>query len=429
MEQQQAYDLLARVLELSDADHVRASLHANALDSLRVADNVTTHNVRRENTVLSVECAFGQSHASATTNDLGEASLRQLVTAAETAARLSPPDPEYMPPVTPEEAGTYPACNAWSEETATFAPELMAERVGTAIEKVRSQDYRLSGGASQNADFSAFANSAGLRGMHRSTRAEMHATVLGEDGSGWAQTTATSRDDVDMLATAGEALEIAQMAQHPTEIEPGRYTVILRPEAVREMLPHYMIQDAKTTDEGRTFLRGLLGTKVCDEKIHLYSDPANSILPGSPFCKEGLATRRVDWVKGGVLENLDCSRYWAREKNLAPTPGPTNLIMAGGEQSVDDLIASTERGIYVIRFWYIRVVDPMTCLLTGMTRDGLFLIEDGTITRPLLQFRFNERVLNALSNVEAIGPQERVGNALLPTLKIRDFNFSSATRF
>jgi predicted Zn-dependent protease len=190
-----------------------------------------------------------------------------------------------------------------------------------------------------------------------------------------------------------------------------------------------MVCDAKATDEGRTFLRGKFGQKVCSERISLRSEPLDPRCPGSPFVGDGLAAEPICWVRQGVLENLCRSRYWAQKTGLPPSRGPTNLILDGGEASLQDLIASTDRGILVTRFWYIRVVDPMTSLLTGMTRDGLFLIENGRVTRPLKQLRFNEKVLTALSNVEAFGRPERIEGCLVPTLKVREFTFSSATRF
>ena len=195
------------------------------------------------------------------------------------------------------------------------------------------------------------------------------------------------------------------------------------------MLPWYMVCDAKATDEGRTFLRGKLGQTVCSERIALRSDPLDPRCPGSPFVGDGLAAEPVYWVRHGVLENLCRSRYWAQKTGLPPSRGPTNLILDGGDASLQELVAGTDHGILVTRFWYIRVVDPMTSLLTGMTRDGLFLIEGGRVTRSLKQLRFNEKVLTALSNVEALGRPERLEGCLVPTLKIRDFTFSSTTRF
>lgn len=425
----QAYAVLDVALGAATAGSTTAWFDGRLFGSTRIADNVATQCLRRRDAALYVTSAYGQQHASASTNDLRPEAVREVVRRAEAAAKLSPPDPEFMPPLPAEEAARYPQIEDWCQATADLAPEHPPRELEPGIEEVRRLGHRLSGAYTHSAGFCAFANSEGLRGYHRSTEASMRATALAGDGSGWAQATASSAGRVDVTGVVREALQIALDSRHPTDIEPGKYTVILRPAAVQEMLPWYMVCDAKATDEGRTFLRGKLGQAVCSERITLRSDPRDPRCPGSPFVGDGLAAEPVDWVRNGVLTNLCRSRYWARKTGLPPSRGPTNLILDGGEASLQDLIAGTERGILVTRFWYIRVVDPMTSLLTGMTRDGLFLIEGGRITRPLRQLRFNEKVLNALSNVEAMGRPERLEGCLVPTLKIRDFTFSSATKF
>jgi predicted Zn-dependent protease len=425
----QAFALLDMALGAVTAESASAWLSGNLFGSTRIADNVATQCLRREDVSLHVTCAHGQQHASASTNDLGPEAVREVVRRAQEAARLSPPDPEFMPPLPAEEATRYPQIDDWCQATADLAPEHAPSELEQGIDEVRRAGHRLSGAYTHSAGLSAFANSNGLKGYHRSTEASVRATVLAGDGSGWAQSTATSAGSVDVTAVVREALQIALDSRNPTDIEPGKYTVILRPAAVQEMLPWYMVCDAKATDEGRTFLRGKFGQKVCSERISLRSEPLDPRCPGSPFVGDGLAAEPICWVRQGVLENLCRSRYWAQKTGLPPSRGPTNLILDGGEASLQDLIASTDRGILVTRFWYIRVVDPMTSLLTGMTRDGLFLIENGRVTRPLKQLRFNEKVLTALSNVEAFGRPERIEGCLVPTLKVREFTFSSATRF
>jgi predicted Zn-dependent protease len=234
---------------------------------------------------------------------------------------------------------------------------------------------------------------------------------------------------VDTGDATAEATEVAETAQDPVDVSPGSYTVILRPAAVQEMFAHAMICDAKATDEGRTFLRDKLGERVCGENVTIRSDPADLRCPGSPYQGSGLASKTMAWVERGVLKSLAVSRYWGKKTGRTVTGGPANLIFDGGEADLDTMIASTERGLLVTRFWYIRDVDPMRCLRTGMTRDGLFLIEGGKIVRAVKQLRFNECVPEALSRVETLGRQERIGSCLVPTLKIRDFRFTSGTTF
>ena len=193
------------------------------------------------------------------------------------------------------------------------------------------------------------ANSAGLRAYHRSTQAEIHTTVLGDDGSGWAQATSDKVGDIDAVAVAGQSLDIAKASMGPGDLEPGKYTVVLRPAAVEEMIPYYMICDAKATDEGRTHLREKLGTKICDDCVSIRSDPTDPLCPGSPFQGDGLVAAKRSWIDAGVLKYLTTSRYWAQQKGREATSYPTNLSMDGGEKTVEELVAATERGVLVTR--------------------------------------------------------------------------------
>jgi predicted Zn-dependent protease len=430
MDAARAMEVLDRVLGLARADDVTVELNGGTTSTTRFADNVITQNVRKEDAALCIECAFGTRHASVSTNDLSDKSLHDAARRACEAAMASPPDPEHMQPMEAEESQKYADVNAWVDGTDDFDPEGRAEAVARAARRVGSEGYRLSGALTSSAGVSALGNNRGLRAFFRSTMAEMHATVLGENGSGWADRWSNDVRDVDPVRVAEEALGIARAAQDPADIKPGRYTVILRPAAVLEMIPGFMVCDAKATDEGRTFQRGMLGKKVCGENITIRSDPARRDCPASPFLGDGMAARALPWVERGVLVNLATSRYWAKMKGRVATGSPANLIMEGTDRTLEEMIAATDDGILVTRFWYIRDVDPMRCLLTGMTRDGLFRIEGGRISRPLKQMRFNESVPEVLARVDDIGRPERAGGwALVPPLKIRDFRFTSGTTF
>jgi predicted Zn-dependent protease len=421
--------IVEKALRLSDAEVTGVALRGGVEASTRVADNVITQNVEKSDCSLSVECAYGQSHGAASTNNLSDEGIKAVVERARAAAKVSPPDPEYMPPVEKGESKKYAEVQAYDASTAQTGPQERAEAIRKAVDKAVAQKLRLSGAFANGDGFSALGNSAGLRAFHSGTHAYLHVTALGDNGTGWAGDNSHRIGDLDFQASAECALSIAAQAQNPTDIEPGRYTVILRPAAVQELIPYYMVCDAKATDEGRTCMRGKVGAKVCGENITLRSDPADPRCPGSPFQGDGMASSTLNWINGGVLENLAYSRYWAKVKSAAATGRPANLIMDGGTATDEEMIASTERGIFIIRFWYIRTVDPMEPLATGMTRDGLFLIENGKITRPLRHLRFNENPLSMLGRVEQMGRLKRVGNCLMPTLKVRDFHFTSATKF
>ena len=429
MDGKTALEILDRIIAMSDADAVEASIQGGTQFSTRFADNVITQNVSNDDVLLRVSCAYGGKHARATTNSLADDSLTAVVKRAESAARVSPPDPEYMPPLGPDESDRYLKVDGYYDSTAGVDPESTARAIRKAVDPAAQSGYRLSGAFACQEGLDAFANSAGLRACHRWTNAHVHSTVLGVDGSGWAQSTSNNVDDIDVPETSARALSIAQRAQSPADIAPGKYTVILSPAAVAELMC-YMICDAKATDEGRTFLRGKLGTKVCGDNVTIRSDPGDPECPGFPFRDDGFASPKLPWIQKGVLTNLATTRFWAKKTGRQPTDFPSNIIMDGGNESIEEMVDSTERGILVTRFWYIRYVDPMESLITGMTRDGLFLITDGRIDKSVKNLRFNESVLGVLNRVESLGRQERMEWwFLVPALKVRDFNFTSTTKF
>jgi predicted Zn-dependent protease len=245
---------------------------------------------------------------------------------------------------------------------------------------------------------------------------------------------------VDFKAASERAVAKARLSRQPTAIEPGRYTVILEPTAVGNLLSRLTgAFNARSADEGRSFFSRQgggtkIGMKVVDERVTLWSDPFDPEAPAQAFSGEGLPLRRISWIENGVVKNLAYDRYWARQKGTEPTPFPGTLRMSGGTATLEELIASTQRGILVTRFWYIRGVDPRTILLTGLTRDGTFLIEQGRVTRAVKNLRFNESPVFMLNNVEALGRPERVNASeslgpgmpiIVPPLKVRDFNFTS----
>lgn len=429
MNQSQAMEVLEKALKQAEGDDVFVSLNGQSRDTTRLADSVITQNIASANVTLSMTSAFGSQHGSASTNDLSDESIAATAQRAAAIARVLPADPEYMPPVTPEEAGAYPQVGGNYPATLAVDPIAKAEALVEATKQVTAAGMRLSGAYANGGGFQALANSAGLRAFSESTIADAHMTVLGDGGSGWAEQTANDVGKMNVNSVVERALDIARAAQKPKPIEAGKYTTILSAEAMSSLAP-FMIKDAKATDEGRTCLRGKVGQQVVGENVTIVSDPSDARCPGSPFHSGGFASNAQPWVENGVVKNLSYSRYWAKKQGKAANGGPSNLIMTGGDQSIGDMIASTERGILVTWFWYIRVVDPMTSVLTGMSRDGLFLIENGQIAHPVIQMRFNESVMGMLSRIEALSPAERTGpRALFPAAKVGEFNFSSVSKF
>jgi predicted Zn-dependent protease len=256
-------------------------------------------------------------------------------------------------------------------------------------------------------------------------------------GSGYI---ARGYSDVNKLDTAAATKIAIQKSLGSVEakaLEPGKYTVILEPTAAAVLLENIFFNfDARSADEGRSFLskpggKSKIGEKIVDERVNIYSDPTNPDLPASPWAGDGMAIDKINWIEKGVVKNLIYSRYWAQKNNVKAVPSPTNVIMEGGTATMEEMIKSTKQGILVTKLWYIREVDPQTLLLTGLTRDGTFYIENGVIKHPIKNFRFNESPVIMLNNLETLGKSERVvstesdRNYLIPPMKIREFTFSS----
>jgi predicted Zn-dependent protease len=433
MKESTAREIVERALSYADAEHVEIGLNVGAQAVTRLADNLITQNVSKDDIAVQARVAFGKSHGSAVTSDLSEDALRALLERAQSIARLSPADEEYMPPLGAEEAKKYLPVDSYHQATADYQPLEKAKALSAAASKVAARKLRLSGAYRNGDDYFAMGNSRGLRAFHRSTIAEAHMSVLGENGSGWAESMANDNAQIDINRVVMTAMDIAERSAEPQELAAGKYDLIIPPAAVSEMLG-FMLGglDAKATDQGRTFLRGKLGKKVCGENITIRSNPADPRCPSSPFQGGGQASQAIDWIRDGVLANLAYSRFWAGKQGRQSTGWPSNIIMEGSDTGIDEMVAKTERGIVATRFWYIRFVDPMVPSITGMTRDGLFLVENGKVTRPIKNMRFNESLLDLLSRVETVGKVERTGEwlpMLVPALKVNDFNFTSTTKF
>jgi predicted Zn-dependent protease len=278
-----------------------------------------------------------------------------------------------------------------------------------------------------------------LFAYNRSTNANYTLTVRTNDGtgSGWAGAEDPDWSKIDFAAVANRAIEKARLSRNPVAIEPGRYTVVLEPQAVGDLVQLMGGSlAARSADEGRSAFTkqgggNKIGEKIVDERVTIFSDPQDPQLLGQPFDGQGLPLSRQVWVENGVLKQLFYSRFWAQKQGKQVTGGPSTIKMTGGTTSLEDMIKSTERGVLVTRLWYLRSVDPRTILFTGLTRDGTFLIENGKVTKAIKNFRFNESPLFLLNNIDAIGPAVRLagteggGPIVMPAIKAREFNFTS----
>jgi len=434
---EEAQAIVEKAVKLSKADAVDVQINTYTQGNIRFADNQVSTAGSTTDAQLGIQSAFGPKHAVVTTNDLSDEAIKRAVEQSERMARLAPDDPEVMPQLGAQQ---YTAVNAWFDSTANMSADDRAKAALIALDMARkSGNVKAAGYLVTGAGAFAIGNSTGMFAYRRNTSANYTLTARTTDGtgSGWAAADHPDWSQLDARRVAERAVQKAVASRNPVALEPGRYTVILEPQAVGDLvqlIANYA--DARSADEGRSpFVKpgggNKVGEKIVDERITLYSDPADPQLLGRPWDFEGMPIGRQVWIDKGKLNQLIYSRFWAKKQGKVATGGPSTLKMEGGTQTIDELIAGTTRGILVTRLWYLREVDPRTILYTGLTRDGTFLVENGKITKSLRNFRFNESPLFILNNIEAIGRAERLagteqgGDVVMPSLRVRDFNFTS----
>lgn len=428
-----------RVLAITAADETRVSISSGALGNTRFAVNQVSTAGDNYNAVVSIRSSFGRRSGSVSTNRLDDEGLQGAVRRSGELARLAPEDPEAMPELGPQE---YTQSAAWSDSTAALDPIGRVAMVERITEQSVAAGLQSTGYLQVEAGAQAVANSRGLFAYGRDTGVAMTTTVRTPDGtgSGWAGATANDVNQIDAAALGARALEKAKRSANPVAIEPGRYTVVLEPTAVGNLVQLVAFAlNARNADEGRSFFSkpgggNKIGERVVDPRVTIASDPGNGLAPANTFTGEGLPVAPVTWIEDGVVRNLSYDRYWAERQGVRPIALGGSLLMSGGSSSLEEMIASTQRGILVTRFWYIRPVDPRTILYTGLTRDGTFLIENGRVTRAVKNLRFNESPIFMLNNLEALGRPVRVSasesgsvglGVVVPPIKARDFNFTS----
>jgi len=430
LSKEEAKKIIDKVLSFSKADEMSVNLGGGRTGNIRYARNSVSTSGESNNLSLGITAVFGKRSGTATINEFDDASLEKTVRRAEEIARLAPENPEFVPALGPQQ---YVDTKSYVESTAKIDPAYRAQAAFDSIDLCNKKNLTAAGYLEDSAGFSAIGNSKGLFGYNPATSVDFSITVRTADGTGSGY---AIRDvnDVSKLSTKSAtdiAVQKALASTSARALEPGKYTVILEPAASVDLMQNMMRSiDARSADEGRSFLSkkggGIrLGEKLYDERVTIYSDPTSADIPGSPYSGDGRPQEKIVWVDKGVVKNMTYSRFWAEKKGVKAVPPPSGFIMEGGTQSLADLIKSTEKGILVTRFWYIRFVDPQTLLYTGLTRDGTFYIENGQIKFPVKNFRFNESPVIMLNNLEAMGRPVRVSGNMIPPLKIRDFTFTS----
>ncbi|SFH35991.1 TldD/PmbA family protein [Pedobacter insulae] len=434
---EQAKALLTKALSYSKAEQCEINLSGSDSGNVRYARNSVSTSGGISTNSLVVSSAFGKKLGVATINEFDDASLEKVVRRSEELAQLAPENPEFMPFLGPQQYG--PDSPTFSEATAAMSAKERADAVQASLTQAKENKLTAAGFLSNSTGFSAMLNSKGLFAYYKATDVAFNITVRTEDGKGSGYATKGYNDfkKLNTKADTATACKKALASVTAKAIEPGKYTVILEPTAVAVMLENlFFDMDARQADEGRSSMskpggKTKVGEQLLDERVNIYSDPWNPELPTSVWSGDGRPQQKVNWIEKGVVKNLYSSRYWAQKTGIKAIPAPDGAIMLGGTKSLEELIKGTEKGILVTRLWYIRPVDPQTLLLTGLTRDGTFYIENGEIKFPVKNFRFNESPIIMLNNLEEMGKSERTVSAesnvnyLLPPLKIRDFTFTS----
>jgi predicted Zn-dependent protease len=432
-------ELLERALALSRAQDVQLSLVASEGGHLRFARNTPSTSGQYSDHTLSVRSSFGRKSATATANQLDLANLRELVQRSEQLAQIAPEDPEYMPDLGPQ---SFAPVQAFDAELGSAGAGQMVAGSAACLERVQRAGL-IAAGFSEATDRATWiGNRRGLSAYHRSTETGFSTTVRtpSGDGSGWAAGAGNSVRDIDYGRCAERAIDKARRSVGPKPLQPGKYVTVLEPACVASLMQLLLSSmNARTAEEGRSFFsepggKTKLGQQLFPESVSIQSDPAAAVAPGLPFAADGQPQRARAWIERGRLRTLACERYWAEQHGHEAVPPASNLIMAGGKGSLEDLIASTERGVLITSLWYIRFVDPRTLLFTGLTRDGVFWLEDGKISHPLSNFRWNDSPVRVLQQVEALSRSVRASprdgsasNLWVPALRVKEFELSSVS--
>ncbi len=432
-----------RVIRLSKAHETEVEISANTDALTRFANNTIHQNVAEQSLHISVRAVVDGRTARASTNKTDDESLRRVVAAAANLARVRPKDLNLLPMLGPQK---FQKVKRFFEATAAATPEDRARAVTRVVKMAGKSGHTAAGIFSTGMLETALANSNGLFAHYEQSRAEFSVTMMEETSSGWAKANAPDLAEIEPRELAERAIHKAAASRAPRELVPGHYVAILEPAAVLDLVGFLFYDFSQTAVfDQRSCLTDRMGKPLFGENITLWDDVYHPLQLGPPFDGEGYPRREVLLVERGVPRNLVYARSTAKKMKTEPTghgfplpneygEAPMNLVFEGGRTSVDDMVRSAERGILVTRLWYIREVDPYEKILTGMTRDGTFLVEHGRVVCGIRNFRFNQSIIAMLASVEALGPAVRASGEesfemVVPAMKVRDFHFTDVTKF
>ncbi|OFV85382.1 MAG: hypothetical protein A2620_00640 [Acidobacteria bacterium RIFCSPHIGHO2_01_FULL_67_28] len=437
-----AREIFEVVRQAGAADETEVLLETHQSALTRFANNTIHQNVAEEGIHVSVRAVVDGRTARATTNKTDLESLRRVAEQAVASARWQPKDPELLPMPGPQ---PYKRVERFDDATAALTPEARAAAVEKVVARAEKSGLIAAGIFSSTSAAGALLNSCGLYAEHRETKAEFSVTFL-DGGSGWAKGNFTRASELNIEELAARACEKALANREPKEIPPGRYTVILEPAAVLDLVGFLFYDFAGTAVlDKRSCFTNQVGKKVFGENITITDDVFHGGQAGAPWDGEGVPRQAVTLVERGVLKNLVYARHTAKKMNAEPTghgfplpneygEAPMNLVFTGGTTSLEEMVRTTERGVLVTRLWYIREVDPYEKILTGMTRDGTYLVEGGTVRQAARNLRFNQSLKEMLNQVELLGPAVRAAGEesfemVVPPMRVRDFHFTEVTKY
>ncbi len=436
--------LADKTLGFTNGYDVEIMLSAKDKALTRFGENVITQNVSGSEIGFSVRLLKDGRMGKASTGNISDEGIRKCVKTAEAALKVSEPEDKILPLPNSQQ---YRPIDCFAKSTQELGPENRADGVTRAVEMCKEKNLQAAGIFSSEGGSMAIANSKGLWAYHDLTTATFSLSAMSGESSGWAEETDQDVGKINIESIADKAIRIALDSRKPGTVEPGAYTVIFEPAAVADFML-FLGWDAfngLALVEGRSCFSGKVGQKVVGDNITITDDAYNPLTPGLPFDFEGLPRQKVTMIENGVFHGTVHDRRTAALAGVEQTghalpqpdtagPLPLNVVVSPGESTAEEMIASVKRGLYVTRLHYTNILDPMKMTLTGMTRDGFFLIEDGKIVKGLKNMRFTESVLNILSNVEMMsrelyktGTFWGGGGTVAPIMKVNDFHFTSKT--
>lgn len=432
-----------RVLDRSRADATEVLVASERDELTRFTQNSIHQNVARRDVTVHVRTIVGNRTGVAAVNRFDDEALQAAIDDAIAMAKLAPADPDLAPfpaggPFTAPEG-------AYAGATAEATPALRAAICDDIFTVAERYGYWCAGYVTTSENGITIANSDGVRASFDGTDAAVNVKMNGADSTGYGERYDNDVRRIDGRAVAETAARKAKESAAPREVEPGPWTVILEPAAFGELLAYLADHfSAQSYDERSSFLSDGLDRPYVGSNVTIADDYAHPLAPGMPFDYEGQPRRRPTLIERGIGTGIVTDSTWAKRLNRENTghalpapnaygPQPLNLCVAPGKQPLTELIAQTKRGLLVTRFWYIRTVDPKQAIVTGMTRDGTFLIEDGAIAGGVRNLRFNQSILEALRRCEFGNELHRTGgysySLVVPAAKIEGFSFSSGTAF